>query len=395
MDLSQDSFIQDFPPGDLDFYRKQATFNWKKLKLVFEDPQRIKTKNFLWSLFEKESAFKQNNGEPSIEEQKQIVIRQLLAVRSYNVLPADIHSTPLKQWLRVFMTIGQALVVVSPDAAVKLIVDVVLAHMSIILLGNDRQKKIGQLAWESMRHAAFMLTEVAHGSDTRNMQTTATYNEESQEFILDTPNFQAAKCWSGNLGMSCTIGIVFAQLYVKGSCYGLHAFLVPIRHPGTYEVYSGITIKDMGLKLGLNGVDNAIILFHKYKIPRSNLLNKFANVTADGRYITQLSSPGKVFGSTIGNLSTGRVSVVQESSEYLICAVVIAVRYAAVRKQFGANKDEELAIIEHQLHQWRLFPHLAAAAVLKVFATSIADDYINMLIQQTTEKDSVFSTVPQ
>ncbi|KAK5644685.1 hypothetical protein RI129_005985 [Pyrocoelia pectoralis] len=351
MDSSHAALIKDFPPGPLDFYRKQATFDWKKLKLVFEDPQRIKTKDYVWSILEKDDAFKPYDVEPSPEEQKRIAALQLLSFRKYNFLPDNIQSIPVKQWLKHFMTVGQALVVVSPDAAIKLIVDLILAQMSIILLGNSRQKMIGEVTWNSMKPAAFMLTEIAHGSDIKNMKTTATYNEETQDFILHTPDFQAAKCWSGNLGLSCTIGVVFAQLYIKKVCYGLHAFLVPIRHPDTHELYPGLTIKDGGLKLGLNGVDNGVILFHNYRIPRSNLLNKFADVTANGEYVTKLTSPGKVFGSTIGNLSTGRVSVVQEGSEYLIYAVIIAIRYAAVRKQFGVNKNEELALIEHQLHE--------------------------------------------
>lgn len=38
------SFIKDLPSGPLDHYRKQAKFDWKKLKLVFEDAEDLKTK---------------------------------------------------------------------------------------------------------------------------------------------------------------------------------------------------------------------------------------------------------------------------------------------------------------------------------------------------------------
>lgn len=38
------SFLEDLPKGPLDLYRKQARFNWKRLKLVFEDPEYLKIK---------------------------------------------------------------------------------------------------------------------------------------------------------------------------------------------------------------------------------------------------------------------------------------------------------------------------------------------------------------
>ncbi|KAF5278462.1 hypothetical protein FQA39_LY05951 [Lamprigera yunnana] len=379
------SYIEDLPSGTpLDHYRKQASFNWKKLKLVFEDSERIKTKLHVWKILKNDNAFK-NNGEYTCAEQIRISAMQLYSLRKHKFLPDNIQSVPPKLWLRHFMSVGQALLALSPDATVKLIVDLVLAQMSVLLLGNDYHKKIAESAWKSMKPSAFALTEVAHGSDTKNMKTTATYDETTQEFILNTPDFQAAKCWAGNLSASCIMAVVFAQLYTKGVSYGLHAFVVPLRDPKTHIPYPGLTIRDCGKKMGLNGVDNGILLFHNYRIPRKNILNKFADVTPNGEYVTNLSSPGKVFSSTIGNLSTGRVSVIQESSEYLLYAVTIAVRYAAVRKQFGTNP--ELAIIEHQLHQWRLFPYLAAAAVLKIFATTITDKYINLIISLTSENN--------
>lgn len=88
------------------------------------------------------------------------------------------------------------------------------------------------------------------------MRTTATYEAETKQFVLHTPNFEAAKCWAGLLGQTATHALVYAQLIINGNCYGLHTFFVRIRDTTTMLPYPGITVGDIGEKIGLNGVDN-------------------------------------------------------------------------------------------------------------------------------------------
>ncbi|KAJ8939081.1 hypothetical protein NQ318_008685 [Aromia moschata] len=81
-------------------------------------------------------------------------------------------------------------------------------------------------SWNNI-FGCYCLTEVGHGSNTKGMRTTATYCEERECFILDSPDFEAAKCWSGGLGQGATHAVVYAQLILKNVNYGLHAFVVP------------------------------------------------------------------------------------------------------------------------------------------------------------------------
>ena len=60
--------------------------------------------------------------------------------------------------------------------------------------------------------------------------------------------------------------------------------------------------------MGINGVDNGIVQFINLRIPRVNMLNRFADVSEAGVYSCKFADEGKHFGATLGELSGGRVS---------------------------------------------------------------------------------------
>ena len=53
---------------------------------------------------------------------------------------------------------------------------------------------------------------------------------------------------------------VFCQLIVGGTRHGVHAIIVPLRDAAG-AVLPGVSIRDCGAKVGLNGVDNGAIQF--------------------------------------------------------------------------------------------------------------------------------------
>jgi len=45
--------------------------------------------------------------------------------------------------------------------------------------------------------------------------------------------------------------------------------------------------------MGMNGVDNAKLSFKNVRVPRENLLNKFSDITSDGKFVTKINKEGR------------------------------------------------------------------------------------------------------
>lgn len=132
----------------------------------------------------------------------------------------------------------------------------------------------------------FAMTETGHGSNVRGIKTTATYEKSSDSIIIHTPGKNDNKEYIGN-AIHSKIATVFAQLIVNGKNEGVHAILVPLRNEN-HEELEGVSVKDNGYKLGLNGVDNGKIWFNNVKVPRENLLNKYGEIQEDGTYASSI-----------------------------------------------------------------------------------------------------------
>ena len=206
----------------------------------------------------------------------------------------------------------------------------------------------------------FAMTETGHGSDVASIATTATYDAESQEFVVHTPFRAAWKDYIGNAAIDGLGAVVFAQLVTKGVNHGVHAFYVDLRDPATKEFLPGIGGEDDGVKGGLNGIDNGRLHFTNVRIPRTNLLNRYGNVDADGTYTSPIASPGRRFFTMLGTLVQGRVSLDGAAVAASKLALKAAIQYATERRQFNASShtDEEV-LLDYQRHQRRLFTRLA------------------------------------
>ncbi|MFQ5419740.1 MAG: acyl-CoA dehydrogenase [Anaerolineae bacterium] len=235
---------------------------------------------------------------------------------------------------------------------------------SIYLLGSERHHRkyladVGTLALPG----CFAMTELGHGSNVRDLQTVARYDRETESFIIHTPTEAARKEYIGNAAQHGRLATVFAQLEIDGEHYGVNAFLVPIRDESG-QTLPGVRIADNGEKMGLNGVDNGRLWFDHVHIPRENMLNRFADVTADGTYESEIAGESRRFFTMIGTLVGGRVGIALSALSAAKTGLTIATRYANRRRQFGADGRSETLLLNYQTHQRRLMPLLANAYAL-------------------------------
>lgn len=209
----------------------------------------------------------------------------------------------------------------------------------------------------------FAMTEIGHGSNVRELETTATYDTATQSFIIHTPHPGAGKCYIGNAATHGRIATVFAQLIVDDTRHGVHPFVVPLRDPDG-RLLPGVITEDNGEKVGLNGVDNGRIWFDQVRIPREEMLDRFAQVAPDGTYTSSIADPTTRFFTMVGTLVGARIAVASGGLATTKVGLAIATRYAARRRQFGPANQPERLLIDYPAHQRWLFPRIARAYAL-------------------------------
>jgi acyl-CoA oxidase len=294
-----------------------------------------------------------------------------------------------QQDMGAFMSTFEALAMFDQNLVVKFGVQFGLFGGSIQFLGTEKHhdaylESVGSLELPG----GFAMTERGHGSNVRDIETTARYDAEADEFVIDTPNDAARKEWIGNAAEHGQMVTTFAQLEVDGESYGVHAFLVPIRNEEG-EVLEDIRIEDCGHKLGLNGIDNGRIWFDQVRIPRDNLLDRHAHVTDEGEYESPIPSATKRFFTMVGTLVGGRVSVAAASVTAMKTALSVATRYGVRRRQFGPAGEAEVPIMDYRTHQRRLMPRIAKAYALSFAINHLKDRYLERTGEDQREVEAL------
>ena len=149
---------------------------------------------------------------------------------------------------------------VDGSLGVKFTVQFNLFGGSIFALHTERHKHLFDKIDDLSVIGCFCLTELGYGNNAVEMETTATYDTTKKEFVINSPSTLSQKYWISNGFKHANNSLVFAQTIVNNKNEGVNAFLVPIRD-ASGKALPGVTIVDMGVKMGLNGVDNAALKY--------------------------------------------------------------------------------------------------------------------------------------
>ena len=239
---------------------------------------------------------------------------------------------------------------------------------------------------------AYAQTELGHGSNVRGLMTTAVFDNETDEFVLNTPTLRSIKWWPGALGKASTHCTLYAQLIIDGKEYGLSVFIVQLRDENFLPL-KGVRVGDLGMKVGDNANDTGFLILENIRVPRDNLLSKYKRVSREGKYEVVANTDPKVHYTTM--IQT-RAMMCNTSAGRLAQASTIAVRYSNVRVQGFVDTNpgvsyqtQEKQVIDHQIQQYRVLKQLATAYALKFTARWMVDQQTNIEGEQVgTIKDT-------
>ena len=276
-----------------------------------------------------------------------------------------------------YFTIMETLSYHDLSLVIKFGVQFGLWGMSIQSLGTEKHyRKYLQDIGSLQLPGCFAMTETNHGSNVKGIETTATYDHDSQTFTIHTPHKNAQKEYIGNAAVHGQMATVFAKLIIAKIDYGVNAFIVPIRDANS-KILNGITIGDCGLKMGLNGVDNGTIRFENVIIPKENMLDRFASVNTEGKFESQIPSDNRRFFTMLGTLVGGRIGIPRSALAAAKSGLTIAIKYSDKRRQFGPEGGSEVPILNYRMHQRRLIPLLAKTYAIHFALHYLTSRFIN------------------
>ncbi|KAL5359067.1 acyl-CoA oxidase [Aspergillus floccosus] len=210
----------------------------------------------------------------------------------------------------------------------------------------------------------FMLSELGHGCDARNIETTATWQPDGS-FRLNTPTRAATKFMPPSMPVAGIrrVAIVFARLLVNGEDRGLRPFIVPINDGK--QMVKGVKSWLFPEITGGRPLDHGLTSFEDVYLPPSALLGDLAKPT----------NMRDQFLSAIHRLTTGALCVSLWTIPFLKCASFIVGKYSQNRTVQQGIHGERAPILSFRTQQLPVLHAVAQVAVMEPFALWVTEQY--------------------
>ncbi|CDW83079.1 UNKNOWN [Stylonychia lemnae] len=260
--------------------------------------------------------------------------------------------------------------------ATKFTVQFNLFGGTLMATSTDRHMPFMKKVDDLTNMGCFCFSELGYGNNAPKMETTAHYDDKTKTFTIHSPTTLSQKYWITNGACHANQAIVFAQTIVKGKNEGVNPFIVRVRDDNM-KPCAGVTIEDMGFKMGLNGIDNAKLKFNQVKIPRENMLNKINDVTEAGDFVSPIPKVTQRFFKVADRLLSGRLCIAAMCLSTCKMCLCVAVKYSQQRLGVGLSGESDTPIMAYQLQQNALMPLIARTAVLNFGYNDAKDLFAN------------------
>lgn len=106
-------------------------------------------------------------------------------------------------------------------------------------------------------------------------------------------------------------------------------------------------IEDMGMKIGLNGIDNGRLMFDHVKVPRTAMLNAFNDVNEQGKFVSDIPKASARFFKVADRLLSGRLCIAAMSMAACKQNIYNAIRYSQQRMGIGRKGISDMPIMAY------------------------------------------------